>query len=129
VDGTTIAAVLTALGAFIGAVVLAYRGLSGDRFARKVSESAALLTGYTEMVKNLRTEIDQMRQSHAADMGRMLKNHVLEINSINENCDKDRARWDRERLRLEERIETLEAQVYAVLHRPPGAQDRQGDQR
>ena len=118
--GEGIAAIVVAAGGFIGAVVLAFRGLSGDRFSRKVSESAALLSGYTEMVKNLRTEIDEMRKSHSDDMGRMLKNHVLEIESINDNCDKDRARWDAERERLEERIETLEAQVYALLHQVKG---------
>lgn len=111
-----LAAIIVAFGTFIGAVVLAYRGLSGDRFQRKVSESAALLSGYTEMVKNLRTELDEVRKSHESDMGRMLKNHTIELTTQADLWDKERGRWDRDRERMDERIELLEAQVAALLN-------------
>lgn len=131
----TLGVFLTAFGAFIGTLVLAYRGLSGDRFTRKVSESAALLSGYTEMVKNLRVEIGEIRIDHDKeilrnkdqyhqDLERLSAMHKLEINNVIAMYNEERKQWaiERERthsqmLALEERLEELKTQVY-LLNNP-----------
>lgn len=113
--GTEWAAMMTAAGAFIGAVILAVRGVTGDRFQRKVTESAALLSGYTEQVKNLRGELEAARVAHDAEVRRIQERHQREIDHLNAQHTQVETRWDEERQRLEDRIETLEAQVAALL--------------
>lgn len=117
-----IAAILVALSTFIGAVILAIRGLSGDRFQRKVTESAALLTGYTEMVTNLRKDIDAMRLQHSSEVERLQRQHRTELEGMAVLHKEERDRWGEDRDRLEERVDLLEGQVtaYLMTQRPSG---------
>lgn len=133
-------AFLAAFGAFIGALVLAYRGLSGDRFTRRVSESAALLTGYTEMVKNLRLEISEIRSDHdkemlrnkqqyQADLERLSTMHRLELSGIISTHNEERKHWEAERVRLsnqisefDERLDELRTQLYLLKNPLPETQ-------
>lgn len=141
----TLGVFLTAFGAFVATLVLAYRGLSGDRFTRKVSESAALLSGYTEMVKNLRLEIGEMRLDHDKEVVRNRKQgeedaeraermHKLELDGLVAIYAEERKHWDSERERLgkemlflKEQIDDLTSQVYFLKYRPPESRDRKGD--
>lgn len=123
----SLAAVLVALSTFIGGLALAYRGLSGDRFQRKVTESAALLTGYTEMVGNLRKEIDAIRVAHGSEIERQQKIHKTEMDGLRLLHEEERTRWNEERQRLEDRVDELEGKVTALLYRPPTARDRADD--
>lgn len=131
-------AVLGGIATFVGAVTVAWKTVNGERFTQRVSESAALLTGYTDMVKNLRAEMAEMRHAHAEDTGRFQKQcaadmdrlkmmHKYELDSLIAVYAEERSRFERERERMEERVETLEAQVTALLYRPSTAQDRAGD--
>ena len=126
-SGEAIAAILVAAGTFLSGLILAIRGLSGDRFNRKVTESAALLTGYTEMVANLRKEIKEIREDNTHEIERLQRQHKVEIENLTFMQNQERERWDGERNRLEERIDTLEAQVAAVLFRPSGSRERADD--
>ena len=126
-SGEGIAAILVGLGTFLSGLVLAWRGLSGDRFQRKVTESAALLTGYTEMVANLRTEIREVREANALEVDRQQRHHRSELETVNLLHSEDRRRWDLDRDRLVERIDALEEQVAALLDRPTGSRDRADD--
>lgn len=119
--------ILGAIGVFLGVLVAAYRGLRGDKFQRGITESAALLTGYTEMVSNLRKEIDAMRVANANESERQTRQHAVEIANLRDLHLEERSRWNEERDRLEERIDTLEAQVAAVLYRPKESHDRHDD--
>lgn len=123
-----IAAILVAGGTFITGLILALRGVSGDKFQRKVTESAALLSGYTEMVKNLRAEVAAIRDQHAADMERQQRQHDADLATQQQLHDAERMRWMAERVRLEERIETQEAQIAAFLLRPKSSRERKSDQ-
>lgn len=122
-----IAAILAAATTFIGGVILAIRGVTGDRFQRKVTESAALLTGYTEMVKNLRQEISDIRADNEKEQDRKERHHKVELENLIFLHDEERKRWIEERDRMNERIETLEAQVAALLYRPDDARTRSDD--
>lgn len=122
-----IAALLVAITTFLGGLIAAYRSLSGDKFDRKVKESTALLTGYTEMVSNLRREIDAMRTAYAEDTAHRQRQHQNEIQGLAILHKEERDRWSQERERLEDRIEVLEAQVAAVIFRPEGAKTRNDD--
>lgn len=123
-----IAAILVALSTFIGGVILAFRGLSGDKFNRKVTESAALLTGYTEMVSNLREEIREIRADNEKEQERSQRHHKVEIENLIFLHDEERKRWETERVRLTERIDLLESQVAALLYRPKNRRTRANDE-
>lgn len=141
----TVGVFLTAFGAFVGTLVIAYRGLSGDRFTRKVSESAALLSGYTEMVKNLRLEIGEIRLDHdkevirnrsqcQEDTERTARMHKLELDGLIAVYAEERKHWDEERVRLKEEMDTLKekidelgTEVYYLKNRPPESKNREGD--
>lgn len=141
----TVGVFLTAIGAFVGTLVIAYRGLSGDRFTRKVSESAALLSGYTEMVKNLRLEIGEIRLDHdkevirnkkqcQEDSERTTRLHKLELDGLIAIYAEERRHWDLERARLEREMEALRekfdelgTEVYYLKNRPPESQKQEGD--
>lgn len=122
-----IVAILAAGGTFITGLILALRGVSGDRFNRKVTESAALLTGYTEMVANLRKEIKDIREDNASEIERIQRQHQVELENIRFLHNEDRKRWESERDHMAGRIETLEAQVAAVLFRPQTSRGRKDD--
>lgn len=140
---TEITAFVTAVGAFLGALVLAYRGLSGDRFSRRVNESAALLTGYTEMVKNLRVEISDMRLDHDKDvlytkkqyqndLERLARLHKIELDSIIAIYTEERRQWEEERERLGSKINELdekivELQATVFTPRNPESKSRESD--
>lgn len=126
--GTEISAIIVGLGTFVGAVALALRGITGDRFQRKVTESASLLSGYTEMVKNLRAEIADIRQDNDSEIQRLQQQHQRELEQQNLLHEQERQRWNAERNRLEERLETLEAQVVALMNRPKSLRERKSDQ-
>lgn len=115
-----VAVVLVAVGTFVSGLVLAYRGLSGDRFTRKATEGASLLAGYGEMVKNLRTEMTARDAAHTAEIDRQQRQHRTELDSLALLHKEERERWAEDRARMNERIELLEAQVAAFLLRPGG---------
>jgi hypothetical protein len=148
--------ILGGIGTFLGVILAAYRSVTGDKFNRKVSESAALLSGYTEMVKNLRLELKEVhldndaevvrsKKQCAEDMARLERLHKQELDALMAiyaeerkqwelqrtrmvaQFEEDRARWNEARLELKERIDGLDSQVYVLRNRPTESKDRAED--
>lgn len=108
-------AVIGAISAALVGLIAAYRGMSGDRFQRKVAESAALLSGYTEMVDGLRDEIKETKDQNAKEIGRLQTQHSREMAALERHHEDDRRRWEATLSRCTNRIEQLEAQVASLL--------------
>ncbi len=97
-SGAEIAALVVAITGALAAVFAGMRNLHGDRFNRDVSGSAALLTGYKEMVGNLRLELDAVRRSLA----------------------EERQQWAQERRELHDEIDELRECINGLMRRPSG---------
>ncbi len=146
------ALILGGLSAFIGALVAAYRSVTGDKFDRQATESATRLAGYTEMIRDLRSELGEVRKDndievernrrqYAEDLARLERLHKQEMDALIAiykeerkqwdqqrarmvaQFEEDRARWNADRLELKERIDGLASQVYVI--RNPPTEDQQ----
>ncbi len=100
-----IAALVVATTGALAAVFAGMRNLHGDRFNRDVSGSAALLTGYKEMVGNLRVELDAVRNALA----------------------EERRQWAQERRELHDEIDELRECINGLMRRPASARTRKED--
>ncbi len=96
-SATEIAALVVAATGALAAIFAGVRNLHGDRFNRDVSGSAALLTGYKEMVGNLRVELDAVRRALA----------------------EERRQWAQERRELHDEIDELRECVDRLMRRSP----------
>ncbi len=92
-----LAALVVAATGALAAIFTGLRNLHGDRFNRDVSGSAALLTGYKEMVGNLRVELDAVRRALA----------------------EERAQWAQERRELHDEIDELRQSINRLMQRSP----------
>lgn len=137
-SGQEIAALVVAITGALAAIFAGIRNLRGDAFKREVEASAALLTGYTNMVSTLQAEIDRLKSDSAEDRegcaeerARLREEHAKEM-------ERQRAEHREEiaRLRLEhrtelqvayERIDELGAKVWNIEHRPAGTRARETD--
>ena len=125
--GGEIAALIVAITGALGAIFAGVRNLRGDKFKKEVEASAALLTGYTNMVATLQTEIDRLKSDHAEDRAAwiaeralMRQEHLDQISRLrNEHRDELKVAY--------ERIDELGTQVYILQNRPPDANDRSTD--
>lgn len=120
---------LGALGTLLTTLAVAYRGVTGDRFRRKVDESARILSGYVEQIKTLRAEADSRAAAAALEVDRLVRQHREEIADLERRHDAERQRWHQDRDRLEERIDELEAKVAALLYRPASSRSRAEDRK
>lgn len=127
VKGNEIALILTALGSLLTGLAMSLRGLRTDKQKAKRDESSDLLAGYTSMITALRQDLETARDNHTEETDRLHRQYGEEIAMRQKLCDQDRAIWENERRRLEERIETLEAQVVALMNRPIGTRTRKTD--
>lgn len=125
--GETYAASIAALATFVTALGVVYRSLTGDRFNRKISESASLLSGYTTMVKTLQEQIASIEKRHKTDREewqtekRSLRaEHAQEVRELREE-------HAQEVEALSRRIDRLSAQVDLLENRSPHSKDRQSD--
>lgn len=130
-----ITALIIAVGGLITAVGVQLRGVMGDRFKRKVDAAAALLSGYTEMVANLRTELNECQEASlkavesARDHARRNQDQARRFyESERESWRVDKAELKAEIAEQREEIEKLQAQVYALMGRMDGRENH-GDER
>jgi septal ring factor EnvC (AmiA/AmiB activator) len=103
-----VAGLIVAITGAAAALFAGLRNLRGDRFNRDVSSSAALLTGYKDMVQNLREELDAVRRSLA----------------------EERQQWAQERRELHDEIDELRESIDRMLNqqrRSPDARTRRTD--
>lgn len=115
-SGNEIAALLVAVGGVIGAVFTGVRGIRGDRFKRDVEASANILSGLNSLVKTLQDELERVKRDYQADREawaeerrRMREEHNEEIRDLNE------------------RIDELATQLWALQHRPLETRERESD--
>lgn len=92
--GNEIAALVVAIGGALGAIFAGLRNLRGDKFKRDVEASAALLSGYTNMVQTLQAQINAIEERHAreraewqAEKAAMRQEHAAEVRELNERID------------------------------------------
>lgn len=126
-DASQIASLAAALTGLLAGGVAAYRAITGDRFKRKVDQAAGILTNYTDQIDKLRDEMEADREAHTKEIERMQRQHQAEIDRIQNLHDSERARWDADRRRQDERLAQLEAQVTALMFRVPTSKDRKTD--
>lgn len=117
--GTEIAALLAAIGGVLTAVFAGIRNLRGDKFRQDVEASAAVLSGQTNLIKTLQTEMERLkddfaearkewaderatlRREHAEEMARLRQDHISEMKYAYE------------------RIDELGSQIYVLRNPPP----------
>ena len=108
-------ALIGALSAAMVGLLTTYRGLTGDKFNRKVSESASLLIGYTTMVEGLRDEVRENKLSYSVDVERIQARHDREMSALSKHHADERAMWERRSNLINHRIAELEGLV-AVMN-------------
>lgn len=92
-----LAALVVAATGAIAALFAGLRNLRGDRFNRDVASSTSLLTGYQDMARNLRVELDAVRRSLA----------------------EERKQWAEERRELYDEIDQLRESIDKLIRRSP----------
>lgn len=127
-EASEISLILGGLGALIATLVTAYRGLAGDKFKHKTTESENILSGYTGQIKVMREELKEAREAHRSDvaairtahaeeMARLTAHHRTELENTNWLHEQDRQEWIQEKAELRSEIEMLKAQLVALLAR------------
>lgn len=116
-DGATIAAVLAAIGGVATGLLTGLRSLRSDKFKRNVEAGAALLTGYTDMVAQLRAELNRVKDENHEDK----ESWRVEREAIRREFAEDRERMRSDHKRevdeLNDRIDELSSQLYALSQR------------
>ncbi len=118
-----LAALLVAATGAAAVMFPGLRNLRGDRFNRDVAASAALLTGYKDMVENLRRELDAVRRSLAEER----QQRAQERRELHDELDEERRQRAQERRELYDQIDELRACVDTLMRRSPQDRTRTDD--
>lgn len=118
-----ITALVVAATAGIAALFAGFRNLRGDRFNRDVSSSAALLTGYKDMVANLHIELNAVRQALVEER----QQRTQERRELHAELDKERRQWAQERRELHDEIDELRESIDKLMRRSPMERTRRDD--
>ncbi len=109
-------ALLVGGATFVGAIFAAFRAFKSEAFQQRVNRRAGVIAEYEAIIRRL-------NEQHALDRQQWLTEEA-----------ERRERWERERSQLlersrhqEEEIETLKAQVYALMSRVPTSRTRRED--
>lgn len=127
-EPSSIVLIMGGIATLLGALVAAYRGLTGDKFKRKTEESENILAGYTGQIKAMREELKEardahreeviaVRKAHAEEMFRINAQHIAEVQRVNQLHEEDREEWAKEKAELRSEIEMLKSQLVALLAR------------
>ena len=124
--GESLAAIIVGVGGLITAIGIQVRGAMGDKFQRKVDQAAALLSGYTDMVANLRQELKECQES-ALKAVQAAQDHARRNRETSQALfDREREEWRKDRAELkaeiarqDERIDDLTSQVLMLRKLPP----------
>ena len=122
-----VAALIVAGGGLFTAIGIQLRGLFGDRFQRRVDQAAALLSGYTEMVTNLRIELKECQEAGARALEAQ-RDHARRNAAVAQALfEREREEWRKDKAELkaelheaEQRIDALQDQVVALIGRMDG---------
>lgn len=118
-SGQEWAALIVAITGALAAIFAGVRNLRGDAFKKEVEASAALLTGYTNMVAVLQAEIDRLKSDGAEDREEAVKERSRMRDEHRADIDRLRDEHRKELLAAYERIDELSAKVYTIQNRPP----------
>ncbi len=118
-----LAALIVAATGAVAALFAGFRNLRGDRFNRDVSSSAALLTGYKDMVDKLRKELDAVRGSLADER----RQWAQERRELHDELDEERRQRAQERRELYDQIDELRACVDTLMRRSSQERTRSDD--
>lgn len=118
-SGQELAALIIAITGALGAIFAGVRNLRGDKFKKDVEASAALLTGYTNMVNTLQTEIDRLKSDHAEDRAAWTAERTAHRKECSEETERLREEHRSQLAIAYERIDDLGSQVYALQNLPP----------
>ncbi len=126
-SGNEIAALIVAITGALGAIFAGVRNLRGDKIKKEIEASAALLTGYTNMVATLQAEIDRLKSDHAEDRAAWISERALMRQEYLEGIGRMRTEH-REELKISyERLDELVSQLYVLQNRPENTRDRSTD--
>lgn len=126
-SGTAIAALIAAIGGAFGGIFTGIRSLRSDKFKRNVEAGAALLTGYTDMVAQLRAELERVKKEHDDDKEQWRVEREAMRREFAEDRERLRADHKREVAELNDRIDELSSQLYALTHRTDATRTRSTD--
>lgn len=122
-----VAALFTGMATLVGGVVLALRGLRSDKFKEKVEERTNAFSELEQVIDQLRTDMANMRVAHQQELDRINAHHRRELENNAYLWDQREKQWAQEREEMREELETLKAQVYALMNRPKSARSRRDD--
>ncbi len=129
-DWTGLAALVVAVGGALGAIIGAFRLLRGDKFRESVEESAALLSGYRDMVASLRVEVENARKELAAErIAWNIERRELydEINKLRDSMTLERTAWHNERRELHRQLDELRDEIARLQPRAMTDRTRRTD--
>ncbi len=129
-DWTGLAALVVAVGGALGAIISAFRLLRGDKFRESVEESAALLSGYRDMVASLRVEVENARREIAAERiawNAERRELYAEIDKLRESMRLERNAWHAERRDLHRQLDELRDEIATLQPRAATDRTRKGD--
>lgn len=116
IDGTTLAAVVTALVTGAAGYATARRATKPAELGAATSAHTALLASYDVLAERLQGEVERVRRDCAERISAMQRQH-----------DEEREEWRQERRELNERIDELGSIVYALRNRPTETREREDD--
>lgn len=105
-SGESIAQIIIGIGTVIASLYGAIRLARSDKVKSASDNAAVLLSGWEALKNSTTEEMERVKKSCAEEIAKMKADH-----------DKDREDWDRDRVAMQDRIETLEAKVVALLAR------------
>jgi septal ring factor EnvC (AmiA/AmiB activator) len=125
------AALIVAATGAMAALFAGLRNLRGDRFNRDVSSSAALLTGYKDMVDNLGKQLDAVERSLEAEREHRERDRqqwAQERRELHAELDEERRQRAQERRELYAEMDELRECIDKLMRRSPEARTRRDDQ-
>ncbi len=129
-DWQGLAALVVAFGGAIGAIFAGLRALRGDKFRRDVEDSAALLSGYRDMVASLRVDVNNARSELAAERASWNSERrelYGEIDALRQSMVAERMAWSNERRDLHNQLDELRDEVHQLTQRSSAKRSRDTD--
>lgn len=128
VDAAGTAALIAAGGGALGGLFAGIRSLRSDKFKRNVEAGASLLQGYTDMVSQLRSELERVKEEQSKEREEWRHEREAMRKEFSEDRDRMRHTHATEVDALNDRIDELSSQVYALTSRAvDGTRTRKDD--
>ncbi len=129
-SATELAALIVAGTGAVAAIFAGFRNLRGDRFNRDVSGSAALLTGYKDMLEGVGKQLAAVERSLEAEREHRARDGqqwAQERRELHAELDEERRQRAQERRELHDEIDELRECINGLMGRPASARTRKDD--